>query len=162
VKRGENLRRYDHTGPTYCTRPAEYRSWSGMLTRCRNPRSNDWMLYGGRGITVCEAWLAFEGFYADMGPKPSPRHSLDRIDGDGNYEPGNCRWATPKQQARNWKRRNVRYELNGDTRTEAEWCELLGISKNTLKERISNWGITRALTTPPIRTRERSEDGRYA
>src|ERR1035438_3468499 len=98
MRRGENLRLYDHSGPTYRTRPAEYRAWSGMKQRCTNPEFKDWMLYGGRGIAVCPSWMdSFECFYRDVGPKPSPLHSLDRYsNGDGNYEPGNVRWATSK------------------------------------------------------------------
>jgi hypothetical protein len=72
-----------------------------MLTRCRNPRNARYKDYGGRGITVCEAWRSFEAFLADMGRRPSPAHSLDRRENDGNYEPGNCRWATPEEQANN-------------------------------------------------------------
>lgn len=81
---------------------AEYRAWSGIHTRCFNANSTDFSLYGGRGITVCERWKTFENFLADMGLKPSPKHSIDRFpNNDGNYEPGNCRWATPTQQANN-------------------------------------------------------------
>src|SRR5439155_5458667 len=78
----------------------EYRSWTSMLARCRNPRSTGYKYYGGRGITVCTRWLRFENFLADMGPRPRPsrRYTLDRIGCDGNYEPGNCRWATWRQQ----------------------------------------------------------------
>lgn len=80
----------------------EYRNWMGMLNRCRNPNFKDWEYYGGRGITVCERWKnSFRFFLDDMGPRPSDAHSIDRINVDGNYEPGNCRWATPKEQAQN-------------------------------------------------------------
>lgn len=80
----------------------EYRVWVGMLARCLNPSTSAFPRYGGRGITVCEEWQAdFANFYHDMGPRPSPRHSIDRINNDGPYAPNNCRWATPDVQAKN-------------------------------------------------------------
>jgi hypothetical protein len=77
-----------------------------MIDRCRNPNNSDWARYGGRGISVClRLRTKFQNFLKDMGPRPSIIHSIDRINNDGNYEPGNCRWATPKQQAANKSRK---------------------------------------------------------
>ncbi len=84
-------------------RAPEYHSWSCMIQRCTNPNRYSWKYYGGRGITVCDRWLKFVDFLADMGARP-PGTSLDRINNDGNYEPGNCRWATPKEQQANQRK----------------------------------------------------------
>lgn len=90
-------------GDTRVERTTEYRSWDAMKQRCLNPNDQKYPRYGGRGITICDRWLnSFESFLADMGRKPSPIHTIDRYpENDGNYEPGNCRWATPHQQADN-------------------------------------------------------------
>lgn len=85
----------------------EYRTWCHMKDRCLNKNHSEWEHYGGRGIKVCDKWLKFENFYADMGQRPSGR-SLDRINNDGNYEPKNCRWATNIEQANNTRRNKVR------------------------------------------------------
>jgi hypothetical protein len=90
------------------TRSPEWRSWISMRTRCECPSATHFRLYGGRGIKVCRRWLQFQNFLADMGRKPTPRHSIDRINGDGNYTPANCRWATPTEQNRNRRRRKIR------------------------------------------------------
>lgn len=79
----------------------EYHIWYGMLDRCRNPKSKSWPNYGAKGVAVCERWLRFEEFICDMGRRPHPEMSLDRIDNAGNYEPKNCRWATEIEQQRN-------------------------------------------------------------
>jgi hypothetical protein len=85
-------------------RAAEYKCWGHMLQRCDNPKDKRFTDYGGRGITVCERWRLYENFFADMGRKPSPKHSIDRIEVNGNYEPSNCRWATAKEQRANQRR----------------------------------------------------------
>jgi hypothetical protein len=85
-------------------RPPEYEVWRAMRRRCGNARCEDYPNYGGRGISVCERWNDFIIFYADMGSRPTPSYSIDRIDVNGNYEPSNCRWATPKEQRANQRR----------------------------------------------------------
>lgn len=108
------------------TRTSEHGVWQAMITRCENPNVQGFENYGGRGIRVCDRWRNdFAAFLADMGRRPSPTHSIDRIDVNGNYEPSNCRWATKKEQARN-KRNNRLITINGETRCVAEWAERLG------------------------------------
>ena len=91
---------------------SEYTSWAGMFQRCTNPKNQDYADYGGRGIQVWKAWKDFRNFLKDVGPKPSPKLSLDRINNEGNYEPGNVRWATQAQQVRNSRKRRRKSSSN--------------------------------------------------
>lgn len=111
-----------------------YRIWAGMLQRCRNKRSQAYAYYGARGISVCSKWLTFDGFFEDMGVRPSSLHSIDRRDNDGNYEPGNCYWATKTEQANN-TRKSIRVTFEGKSITLAELATLTGKNINTLRAR---------------------------
>jgi len=127
----------------------EYTTWILIKRRCYNPSDADYKDYGGRGIVVCDRWLHdFGAFYKDMGSRPSRNHSIDRRNTNGNYDPDNCRWATPTEQARN-KRTSVRHSYNGQSLTIAEWSEVTGIPYSILRSRISNgWNPVVAITTP--------------
>jgi hypothetical protein len=131
-------------------RTTEYNSWASMIQRCTEPNNPEWPNYGGRGIRVCERWRnSFEAFLVDMGPKPTPRHQIDRHpNNDGHYEPGNCRWATPLQNARN-KRNTVYLEHDGKRLPQSQWSKITGISQATLCERrAAGWSDSEVLTTP--------------
>lgn len=132
-------------------RTSEYRIWTLMLNRCRSPKSPAFRQYGGRGITVCDRWLKFEHFFADMGTRPSRFHSIHRIDNDGPYSPGNCRWARIKEQARN--RRNTRFlTVRGETLSLAAWSERTGIASATIARRIATgWTVEDAISGPLLR-----------
>lgn len=108
-----------------------YMIWGAMKARCLDLSNKD---YGGRGIKICDRWLEFENFLADMGEKPDGL-SIDRINNDGNYEPSNCRWATTHEQAHN-KRTNVFINHNGKCQTVSQWSEYLGINRFTIYSRI--------------------------
>lgn len=108
-----------------------------MRQRCTNPNTPGWANYGGRGITVCDRWRRFEAFLEDMGERPSPRHSLDRIDNDGNYEPSNCRWATPQQQLGN-RRGCVTVEVNGEVMNLSAAARLHNIPPEVVRSRRRN------------------------
>ncbi len=129
-----------------------HKAWCDRKQRCFNPKSPDYPDYGGRGITMCERWLIFENFLEDVlteiGEAPSPKHTIDRIDNDGNYEPGNIKWSTPKEQARN-RRTSKRITFNNETLVLAEWAERIGVDQDTLGWRLLHeWTVERALTTP--------------
>jgi hypothetical protein len=112
-----------------------YRAWQHMLCRCYQPSTPGWDRYGGRGIAVCERWRhSFPDFLFDMGEKPSDK-SLDRIDTDGDYSPGNCRWASTLTQSRNTSR-NINLTIGTETKCLTDWCAHYGIRYNTVVLRI--------------------------
>ncbi len=121
-----------------------------MKTRCLNPHSKAYKHYGGRGIGICERWLiSFANFLADVGRKPSPKHTLDRWPNpDGDYEPGNVRWATQQEQMNN-QSGNRHLTLKDETHTVAEWARLLNVPRTIIKDRLRlGWSDEHALTTP--------------
>lgn len=118
---------------------SEHAIWRGMHARCSRPTAKDYARYGGRGVSVCSEWSDFETFLRDMGPRPSPAHSLDREDNDGPYSPGNCRWATRSEQQSN-KRNTKRWTFQGRTMCESHWAAELGISKELANYRGRHWG----------------------
>ena len=123
----------------------EHRSWKAMLNRCRNANSPGYYKHGGRGIQVCDRWVIFTNFLDDMGPRVEGT-TLDRINNEGNYEPGNCRWATPKQQNEN-TRQNRFITFDGRTMTVTEWARATLIPLGTLRTRLAaGWAIERVLS----------------
>lgn len=114
----------------------EYGIWRHMLSRCENKNLPAYKDYGGRGIGVCQRWHDFALFLEDMGRRPSVRHSIDRIDNSRGYEPGNCRWATPKEQNRN-RRDSCLLDVDGVIATLAEHCERAGVKYSTAHMRLS-------------------------
>lgn len=125
-----------------------YKTWSCMLTRCADPNYKQFHLYGGKGVKVCERWKSFQNFISDMGDKPSSSHSLDRIDGNGDYEPSNVRWADKITQGRNTSRVKL-IEFMGEARCIPEWSELLKISIKTLRGRLKHgWSVEDAFAKP--------------
>lgn len=125
-----------------------HRAWIQMRQRCQNPRSHKYADYGGRGISVCDRWSDFANFVADMGRPPPGKATIDRIDNLGNYEPGNCRWASRAMQQRN--RRNTRWVLiNGEKVSFRDACDRLGQDHFLAQSRISRgWSVERAVFTP--------------
>lgn len=115
---------------------SEYMAWQHMKNRCTNPKDSGYKRYGGRGIEVCDDWLfSFEAFLADVGLKPSKKHSLGRMDNDGNYEPGNVQWETPLQQGGN-NSRNRNFTVAGRTMCLSAWVRECGLVVNTVHRRL--------------------------
>lgn len=131
----------------------EYKAWKGMKTRCHDPRDKSFERYGAKGVTVCGRWRnSFAHFLADMGRKPSPCHSIDRIENSLGYQPGNCRWATDVEQANNHAN-NRKITFNGKTMNLGQWAKAIGIKPNTLGARIrAGWSLDQAMTKHDYRT----------
>ena len=140
----------------------EYKAWQHLKHRCMKPSDPAYCHYGGRGIVVCEQWLnSFQNFIADMGLKPTPDHSIDRVDNDGPYSPENCRWATCIEQANN-RRKASRYkpatyilEHAGAQRTLMEWSIHTGIKYSTLLARVKGGWPYEKVLTQPVRKKSR-------
>lgn len=146
LKDEETLKRSTkHGHRTTANTTSEYRAWVHIKQRCYNPEVKQFKNYGGRGIKVCDRWLeSFYNFLTDMGAKPSDKHSLDRYpNNDGNYEPGNCRWATDEQQAHN-KRNNVRIEFNGESMVLTEWARFFGVTHSSLRLQLNKMSFAEA------------------
>lgn len=133
----------------------EYGVWSRMIDRCENPNIHNYDRYGGRGIKLCEAWRAdFTAFYRDMGPRPSPRHSIERDDVDLDYAPSNCCWATAREQANN-RSNNRMVTYHGEEMTLAEAVRSAGevVEFHTARKRLNRgWEVARAVETPALFT----------
>lgn len=124
------------------SKSGEHRIWSHMKNRCINANDKKYHDYGGRGIEVCDRWRdSFEDFLSDMGMRPSQKHSIDRIDVNGNYEPGNCRWATSKEQCIN-KRNTFYAEYNDEVLPLKTWCERLGLDYKQAHKKIIRKKLT--------------------
>lgn len=120
-----------------------YNTWINMRQRCQNPNNDRYADWGGRGIRVCDRWSSFENFLTDMGEAPAGM-SIERIDNDGDYEPGNCRWATRAEQSRNTRRsRMVMHE--GETMGVSDWSKRLGVSRACLRRRLKKSGTIRPM-----------------
>jgi hypothetical protein len=130
--------------------------WAQMISRCENANDSSYSRYGAKGIKVCDRWHSFENFLADMGDRPE-NTSIDRIDGSGNYEPSNCRWATAEEQAENRKTTRL-IKWNGKTQSIVNWAKELGINKNVIKSRLTlGWSVDRSFSTPVRQSERRVE-----
>lgn len=131
------------------SKTVEYETWKSIKARCYNIKNEHYIDYGGRGITMCDEWInSFDVFLADMGRRPSPKHSIDRIENDKGYYKENCRWATRKEQSNN-RRNNVFLTFNNQTLSINEWAKKTNIKRMTISARIKHgWTLEKALTTP--------------
>lgn len=149
ARNGHSFKSYNVRGLARMGTVSGYKSWDGARQRCFNPNDDSFADYGGRGITMCDRWReSFDAFLADMGPRPSSDHTIERINNDSDYEPGNCRWATAKEQARN-TRRSFYVEYRGVRRLLLDVCEDVGAPYSAVAGRLrGGWSLEKALTQP--------------
>lgn len=125
----------------YANKTAEYRAWGHIKSRCYNPNVYNYNNYGGRGIAMCDRWLnSFENFLLDMGERPSAKHSIDRINSNGDYEPSNCKWSTTKEQSRNL-RTNHWIKYDGERLILSDWANKLNATPSNLSRMIKQKSI---------------------
>lgn len=152
---------HEHTSPSKGGKSPTYSSWQNMRARCLNPSNPAFAHYKRCGITLCDRWLSFDNFLADMGERPSLDHTLDRINNNGPYAPENVRWATRREQANN-RVTNIRFSYKGETYTLAQLARITGVSKEILRARLCRsklpWSVEGAVATPKL---TRSQAGFY-
>ena len=141
---------FRHGETTETTKSPEYVVWSSMRDRCNNPRNQRFARYGGRGISVCERWNDFANFLEDMGRRPTLNHTIERMNNDGSYEPGNCRWATRAEQNEN-QSTTRKVTAYGRTQSVSAWAREIGVSRESLRDRL-NRGMSpeEAVSVRPI------------
>lgn len=151
---GNNFRTHGHAKKI--GKSVEYMTWLNLIARCDNPKNPAYPRYGGRGIRVCHRWNDFAKFIQDMGQRPSPEHSIDRIDNNGDYSPDNCRWATRSQQCRN-RSNTLCVTIREESVPLIDLCGSFGISPDTLRWRLrAGWPVEKALNHP-VRESNRGE-----
>ena len=127
----------------------EYQAWHDMKRRCFNHNTKQYLDWGGRGITVCDRWLDFENFLADMGSRPTSKHSLDRIDNDGDYSAENCKWATKAEQQNNKRNNKPLIKIDDVTLTITQWAKKMGYGEMVIQGRLNlGWSDYDAVMTP--------------
>lgn len=140
-----------------------WNTYKMMISRCTSPANKNWKRYGGRGIVVCDRWLkSYDNFAADMGPKPTPKHTLERKNNNLGYNSDNCEWATSIKQSRNTSRNRI-LDCEGRRMPQSEWAEITGLTSQIIHNRIhrSGWTTEEALTIPKINSRLRSPNGSF-
>lgn len=149
IQRHKGVKRHGHA--RHGKQTPEYITWFGIINRCLCQTGSSYKKYGAKGIKVCQRWRdSFLAFLEDMGPKPSPEHSIDRFPNQsGHYEPSNCRWATKEEQMNN-RRSNRRIKVGGETLTLAQLARRVGIRSSTIAYRLNNgWSLEAAISTTP-------------